>query len=96
MMKCCQHCGRTVPDGTIIGRTTLCDGCGKPLHTCDNCRFYEPGAYHDCKEAVEEAVPDKGRANFCEQFSLSEGVARQARSDKKDDAKAKAEALFNF
>ncbi len=96
MMKCCQHCGRPVPDGTIIGRTTLCEGCGASLHTCDNCRFYEPGAYHDCKEAAEELVADKSRANFCDRFSLAEGTARRTRDARKDEARTKAEALFNF
>lgn len=66
------------------------------MHTCDNCRFYEPGAYHDCKEAVEEAVVDKGRENFCESFSLAEGTGESKRNPKQDDARAKAEALFNL
>lgn len=95
-MKCCQHCGRPVPDGTIIGRTTVCEGCGRPLHTCVNCRFYEPGAYHDCREAVEELVEDKIRANFCDLFILSECRTGTKRDAGKNDARAKAEALFNL
>lgn len=66
------------------------------MHTCDNCRFYELGAYHDCKEAVEEAVEDKDKANFCDQFALAEGTGRGTRDAKKDEARTRAEALFNF
>jgi len=50
-----------------------CDSCGADLRSCKNCRFYSPGAVHDCAERSEELVKDKERANFCDQFQLNPG-----------------------
>jgi hypothetical protein len=47
------------------------------------CRFYRPGAHYDCAETVEYPVTDKGRANFCEWFSIDFNFADRAGKDGK-------------
>lgn len=92
-MGCCRHCGRAW-EGESVGFHDACPVCGKPLHSCENCAFYAPGAYHDCREAADELVVDKEKANFCESFRL--GTSGVPGKKDKDAARAKAEALFTF
>lgn len=91
-MKACHHCHKAVDPLLIIGTPTLCPNCGKPLHSCYNCRFYCPGTYHDCLEGVEEFIVEKKEANFCDFFMLGEDNLEEER--KKTDAKKRAEAFF--
>jgi hypothetical protein len=79
---------------TSIGYSTLCPTCSKSLHSCVNCRFYSPGIYHDCLEGVEEYIEDKMEANYCDSFMLGEDSKEEAK--RKEQAKARAEAFFNF
>ncbi len=96
-MRSCRHCGMAVPAGSAIGRTTLCEGCGKPLHACCNCEYFERGAYHDCRESTDEYIEDKEAGNFCDYFVLAQGSDSPiSDKQKKEAARAKAEALFNF
>lgn len=91
-MKACHHCHIAVDPLLSIGTGTLCPNCGKALHSCYNCRFYSPGAYHDCLEGVEELIIEKKEANFCDFFMIGEDNLEENR--KKSDAKKRAEAFF--
>ena len=93
-MRACHHCHTDIDPLMSIGYNTVCPKCGKSLHSCVNCRFYSPGSYHDCSEGVEEYIEDKVEANFCDSFMLGEDTKEEAQ--RKADAKAKAEAFFNF
>ena len=93
-MRACHHCHTTIDSLMSIGTPTLCPNCGKPLHSCHNCRFYSPGAYHDCLEGVEEVIEEKMEANFCDSFML--GDDEQHENKKRAEAKARAEAFFNL
>jgi hypothetical protein len=46
----------------------MCPRCDAFLHTCKNCRLYEPTAHQQCKSPTVEAVGDKERGNFCGEF----------------------------
>ncbi len=72
----CWKCGTAITADNPIGRTLTCDSCGADIRSCRNCRFYSPGAYHDCDERVDQAVTDKERANFCEMFQLNPAFRR--------------------
>lgn len=91
-MKACHHCHGPVDALLIIGTHTLCPICAKPLHSCYNCRFYSPGAYHDCLEGVEELIVEKKEANFCDFFMLGEDDREKEK--KNAEAKKRAEAFF--
>ena len=71
-MKACHFCGRELPEGERVYRSSTCAGCGKDLKICRNCRFYSAGAHWDCLETIHDPVADKERANFCEFFQFRE------------------------
>lgn len=91
-MKACHHCHTAVEPLQTIGTHTLCPHCERPLHSCFNCRFYSPGAYHDCLEGIDEVIEEKQEANFCDFFMLGEYNLEEDR--KKSAAKKRAEAFF--
>ena len=77
-MKACHFCGRQLPEGERVYRSSTCAGCGKDLKICRNCRFYSAGAHWDCLESINDPVADKERANFCEFFQFRDSRARAA------------------
>lgn len=91
-MGACHFCHAPFEDP--VDFHTTCPACGKPLHSCINCASYEPGAYHDCHEGVEEEELDKEAENYCEWFRLGSRGRSQAKDAQA--ARAKAEALFTF
>lgn len=64
----CKKCGKPLPSAAIT-RSSVCDFCGRDLHSCVNCKFYSPGSHYDCHETVDELVKNKEKANFCDYFS---------------------------
>lgn len=89
-MATCFHCKKTLDDGSRPGRGDACPNCGSDVKVCLNCRFYERGAYNDCREPSAERVVDKDRANFCEFFEFSEGL----KGGPLDDSLKKLRELF--
>ncbi|MDX1775563.1 MAG: hypothetical protein R3297_03180 [Desulfobulbales bacterium] len=66
----CSFCQKEIPETKIHMRDD-CPGCGRDLHICLNCEFYDANAYRQCRESIREPVPDKERANFCDFFRAS-------------------------
>jgi hypothetical protein len=93
-MRECYNCHTPIDADLVIEHDTLCPKCHQPLHTCVNCKFYEPGAYHDCHDGVDEYQEDKEEENFCDSFCLGDGGASKQKT--RNAAKAKAESLFKF
>ena len=58
-MKICHHCKKAVEIAEKVGRADTCPVCDADLHCCLNCRFYDPGAYNECRETQAERVLDK-------------------------------------
>jgi hypothetical protein len=88
----CFQCDKPLTQVGKVGRSETCPYCGADLHVCRNCRFYEPGAYNDCRESQAERVLDKERANFCDFFSFQEG--KPHKGTPKGYGKEKLEELF--
>jgi hypothetical protein len=90
----CWHCGHTVATTERIGVRENCPGCGRALHACRNCQFYDPAAHNQCRETMAERVVDKERFNFCDYFSPNlasrSGIGRGAETA----ARSKLEDLF--
>ena len=87
----CFSCGTT---NEFVDRLSLkeeCEKCLGDLHSCRNCRFYDPGSYNECKESSADVVRDKERANHCDYFKVGEGSFAV---DKKNELLSAAEALF--
>ena len=69
MMKC-AFCHKEIEFEDKVSRCDTCPHCGYDLHCCLQCKFYDPGAYNECKEVMAERVVDKDRSNFCDYFAL--------------------------
>ena len=57
-----------------LGRETRCRACGKDLHVCRQCSFYDTTKGKSCAEPIADEVRDKERANFCGYFELNGGA----------------------
>ena len=81
-MKRCAFCKKDLEFEGRVLRSDLCPHCGRDLHCCLQCTFYDQGSYNECKEVMAERVVDKERANMCEYFVLrgakEGGAGRQA------------------
>ncbi|MCO6431740.1 MAG: hypothetical protein J5J00_12855 [Deltaproteobacteria bacterium] len=69
------------------GRSESCPKCGRDLHVCLNCKFYEPSAHNQCREPQAERVLEKDRSNFCDFFTFTEN--RKAGDGRKVDEQLK-------
>ncbi len=89
----CHHCGFEIRVDHKIGRQETCPKCGSYLHCCLNCRFYDPAAYHHCRETQAEWVSEKDSANFCDYFEPGDSPVSK-KSSKADEARRKLDQLF--
>jgi len=64
----CSECGEKIPVSVVVGHEDKCPRCHHELHTCRNCRFFDPAYNNQCRESRAEPVADKRKANFCEFF----------------------------
>ena len=94
IMRICFNCGQGIDVAGKIGRREVCSSCGRDLHVCRNCSFYDPRAYNACHEPQAERVIDKDRGNFCEYFSFRATVPETGRPAAEPSAKEKLAALF--
>ncbi len=64
----CVFCNKKIDIGDKVARNDTCLHCGMDLRCCKQCKFYNTGAYNNCREVMAERVVDKERANFCDYF----------------------------
>jgi hypothetical protein len=88
----CAFCNREIEFEGRVSRGDTCPHCGRDLHCCRQCKFYDPGSYNECKEVVAERVVDKERDTFCDYFILR-GVGESG-SQRTAVAKQALEDLF--
>ncbi len=92
MMRC-YRCGHEIHIQDRVGRQETCPQCGVSLHCCYNCRFYDPSAYHQCRETETDYVSDKASANFCDYFEPG-NAKTSPKTDRADEARKKLDQLF--
>ena len=92
MMIKCAFCNREIEFEGRVSRADICPHCGRDLHCCLQCKFYDPGSYNECKEVSAERAVDKERANICECFVLN--GTKESKFGRKAMAKQALEALF--
>ena len=88
----CWHCARKIEivTGDRIGFRDECPACGRPLHVCRNCGFYDPAYNNSCRETMAERVADKERSNFCEYFKPASDKSGSSSRQPKSDAQRQA------
>ncbi len=92
----CQGSGRPVGVEEPIPRDATCEGCGRDLRCCRNCRHFDERYHNQCTETEAEPVVEKTRRNFCEYFyfSLAAFAGGPQGRDRAAEARAKLEGLF--
>lgn len=88
----CAFCGGELNIEGKVSRSDTCPKCRRDLRCCKQCRFYDPGAYNECREVSADRIVDKERANFCDYFVLKGSAARSENTV--EGAKEALEALF--
>jgi predicted RNA-binding Zn-ribbon protein involved in translation (DUF1610 family) len=89
-MPVCYFCGKEVKVEGKVFRKDTCPNCGRDLHACVQCRFYDPSAHNSCREPLAERVVEKEKANLCGYFEFA-GRAGEGRHE--SDAQKARKAL---
>ena len=87
----CAHCHRKISEPKIYFRDE-CPACGRDLHICINCEFYDQSAYRQCRETIKDPVQDKEKANYCDFFRAAKTGSAQDNAE--NDAFRKLNDLF--
>ena len=88
----CHKCHALWTFEGTLGRRDECPQCRADAKVCLNCRFYDPGAHHECREEQAEWVKEKTSGNFCGFFEAL--AIPNRRGVETDAAKAKLVGLF--
>jgi hypothetical protein len=94
----CNACGHklTFDDEEAVPIGAVCAACGADLHTCSNCRHFEPSATFECRKPVPQRIPKKTKNNTCELYEPKQ-VQEVGEGRKTDsDVKSAFDALFDF
>lgn len=89
----CYNCNRE-HKVEIVGRQDTCEGCGRDLRVCKNCKNYDKNSNNECREDQAPRQVEKEKGNFCEWFQVREGVKGLGGAPVKDDLRKAADALF--
>lgn len=90
----CSLCGKE-QETTSVAPDDRCASCGKPLHTCTNCSFFDTSARFECRKPIATRVESKTKANQCEHYQpKAVRDLRAAAPEKTRDARAAFDALF--
>ncbi|MBI4854213.1 MAG: hypothetical protein HY819_20640 [Acidobacteria bacterium] len=79
----CSNCSTIVDTTLSIGFNEQCKKCGNYLHSCKNCRYFDPGARFECQKPIEMRVAKKSEGNMCLQFSMKVSVEKQQAQESK-------------
>jgi hypothetical protein len=92
----CWKCGENVEltPGARVGARDVCPRCDADLHSCRNCRHYDPAKHNQCAEPLAEWVRDKEASNYCDYFSPGIRLKTSPRSSVGEEARKKFDSLF--
>jgi len=88
----CHKCGHSWQIEPPIARREECPRCRGDAKCCLNCRYYDRGAHHECREDQAEWVKEKAQGNFCGWFEPNAGPT--ACAAELTQAQNKLDALF--
>ena len=94
----CKKCGNQVRDFGEIKQDTVCGRCGRALHSCLQCNFFDSSARWECSQSsrIPARVADKNSGNACPAYSpaASFDLTGPKANDSPVDARKAFEALF--
>jgi len=91
----CWNCGAPATDEPMpLARESRCRACGKDLHVCRQCTFYDTSKGKSCAEPIADEVRDKERANFCGYLTVNPGA--YSGNDQALAARAQLSAMFDL
>jgi predicted RNA-binding Zn-ribbon protein involved in translation (DUF1610 family) len=94
----CKKCGETIPRAEQLAAGESCPKCGNPLHSCLQCKSFDPSLRFECSEnmKLKERIADKNAANECRWFGAATSFDMTGRkaADSPATARAAFEALF--
>jgi hypothetical protein len=77
-MKACQKCSEEWTRKEQPGFKATCPKCQAYLHSCRNCRLYNPSADR-CSSVTAECAGDRESLNYCEEFMFRDAPANGGR-----------------
>jgi len=77
-MKSCHKCGEEWARKEQPGFKTACPKCTACLHSCLNCKLYNPSADR-CSSITAECTGDREGLNYCEEFQFRDTPANGGR-----------------
>jgi hypothetical protein len=73
----CNNCAAEIQLTGQIQVIDRCKNCGNDLHSCRNCRNFDPSARNECIKPVEARVTSKNKNNFCTFFEAKTLIEKQ-------------------
>ncbi|MEW6365276.1 MAG: hypothetical protein AB1714_11650 [Acidobacteriota bacterium] len=64
----CASCGNSQALPDVLTPGEKCASCGADIHSCINCRFFDPSVRFECSQPLEEPIESKRVANMCKLF----------------------------
>jgi hypothetical protein len=94
----CWKCGNSIDlaPATRVGTRDVCPSCDSDLHSCRNCRHYDPAKHNQCAEPQAEWVRDKEASNYCDSFSPGGARSGPRSTAGGENARKKFDSLFKF
>src|SRR5687768_8469841 len=88
----CTACGEKTPASIIFDSS--CPKCNADLHSCRQCRHFDPGARFECNKTILARVVNKHARNACELFTARIVVERETSSGPPSNARDAFAKLF--
>jgi hypothetical protein len=91
----CAQCGTLLT--TLSEPLGQCPKCEFELHSCKQCRYFDPSRRFECMQPVPERVAKKDTRNDCTFHSISVRVEKQTSTgaaSRPDDARRAFDNLF--
>lgn len=88
----CSSCSAVVP--TNLSTDSTCPKCNSDLHTCRQCKYFDPASRFECRKPITARIMNKGGRNTCELFASRTVIERETSSGKPTDARQAFANLF--
>jgi len=95
----CVECSSSVQFIDELGTTDTCKNCDADLHTCRNCKFFDPGLPNECMQPIETRIEKKSTRNLCTRFKpkvLIEKAVEGKKEKKTNNARQAFDDLFKI